>query len=473
MNSILYPIMNRFRKVTILGLALLLVVTFFSFFTANVSAVDSTKWDPGLIISDSLFFNKDSMSKSEIQSFLAKKNPTCDTWGTKPATEFGRSDISHAEYAKQAGLPKPPYICLKNYYQVPRTDRVIDRYNSTANKPEGSISAAGIIKRAANKYNISPKVLLVMLQKESPGPLVTDTWPLKRQYKNAMGYACPDTAPCDAQYAGFYNQMMNAARQFDLYKKYANSYRHTTNQTNSIYFHPDLTRCGKSNVYIKSQATAALYNYTPYQPNSASLSNYPGTGNSCSSYGNRNFWFMYSNWFGTTVKTEKSVAIKAINSRYWSLGGADGVLGKVIGSVKTDSPAGIYWKTFENGNIYWNRDTAKAWESRGEIFKYWGRLGYQNSKIGLPTGPERRIKSGGGGFWQSYENGVITGKADTGYWVSKGSIREYYATIGYEGGSMGYPTGPERMINNELVQEYENGSIRINSRGDALAEYRS
>ncbi|MCA9330031.1 hypothetical protein KDA11_05255, partial [Candidatus Saccharibacteria bacterium] len=36
------------------------------------------------------------------------------------------------------------------------------------------------------------------------------------------------------------------------------------------------------------------------QPNSAALNNLRGTGNSCSAYGNRNFWRLYNDWFGST-----------------------------------------------------------------------------------------------------------------------------------------------------------------------------
>ena len=43
-----------------------------------------------------------------------------------------------------------------------------------------------------------------------------------------------------------------------------------------------------------------LYDYTPYQPNSASLAAYPGVGDACSSYGNRNFFFLFQKWFGET-----------------------------------------------------------------------------------------------------------------------------------------------------------------------------
>src|SRR5690606_20979087 len=51
----------------------------------------------------------------------------------------------------------------------------------------------------------------------------------------------------------------------------------------------------------KNEATAALYNYTPYTPNAAALANLYTTGDSCSSYGNRNFWAFYTDWFGSPV----------------------------------------------------------------------------------------------------------------------------------------------------------------------------
>ena len=49
---------------------------------------------------------------------------------------------------------------------------------------------------------------------------------------------------------------------------------------------------------LANAATAALYYYTPYQPNAAALANLYGTGDSCSAYGNRNFWRLYRDWFG-------------------------------------------------------------------------------------------------------------------------------------------------------------------------------
>ena len=63
--------------------------------------------------------------------------------------------------------------------------------------------------------------------------------------------------------------------------------------------------CGASDVYIYNDATAVLYIYTPYQPNAAALAAGTGTGDECSSYGNRNFMIIYTSYFGSpTVKQE-------------------------------------------------------------------------------------------------------------------------------------------------------------------------
>jgi hypothetical protein len=115
-----------------------------------------------------------------------------------------------------------------------------------------------------------------------------------------MGYGCPDTAPCDARYAGFYNQITNAAWQFNAYRNNPTNYRYRAQQNNNIQYNPSVS-CGDSSVYVQNKATAGLYNYTPYQPNSAALGNLYGSGDSCSAYGNRNFWRMYSDWFGSPL----------------------------------------------------------------------------------------------------------------------------------------------------------------------------
>lgn len=293
-----FVIKKQFNRYIIGITAMVFLVSSFttlSFGGSSVGAVVSgANWQAGRIIDDDIFYNGDAMSVQEIQIFLNEKVPNCDTNGT----QMYNGSMTNAQYAASRGWPAPAYVCLKDYYQVPRSDQNINNLGTNV-IPSGAISASQIIKNAAVAYNINPKVLLVTLEKESLN-LLKDNWPLPNQYRNAMGYGCPDTAPCDPQYEGFYNQMTNAARQFKLYKDNPNNYRYRPFQDNAISYQANAPSCGTSNVYISTVATAGLYNYTPYQPNQAALNNMYGLGDSCSAYGNRNFWRIFTDWFGGT-----------------------------------------------------------------------------------------------------------------------------------------------------------------------------
>jgi hypothetical protein len=269
-------------------------------------AVSGSEWKAGNIVSDSIFYDNSSMSISDIQNFLNNKVPSCDSSGVK-TSELGGG--SRAQYGASRGYPAP-FVCVRNYIENPSTH---ENNLSTNGQVSGGWPAAMIIKYAADTYRINPKILLVTIQKESS--MITDDWPLRVQYNAIMGYGCPDTGPnnsanCNSTYNGFYNQMMLSARQFRLYADNPQSYRYKPYQNNTILYNPN-TSCGSSNVYIEGLATAGLYNYTPYQPNTAALNNLYGTGDGCSAYGNRNFWRMYNDWFGGT---QGPIAYKAQGS---------------------------------------------------------------------------------------------------------------------------------------------------------------
>jgi hypothetical protein len=258
-------------------------------------------------MSDAVFTDKDSMSEADIQNFLNQKIGSCDINGTR-TSEYGGG--TRAQYARAAWGASPPFTCLNRYYEVPKTEAggamPANNYSNPDVIPTGAKSAAWIIKDAANRYNISPRVLLVKIATESSGPLTSDQWPLYSQYKYAMGSHCPDSGPggsanCDAAYAGFSIQIYSAAELLRWYLDSMNepwwSYK-KPHQNNPILWNVEPRGCGSSNVYIESKATAALYTYTPYQPNNAALNNMYGTGDNCSAYGNRNFWRTYVDWFG-------------------------------------------------------------------------------------------------------------------------------------------------------------------------------
>lgn len=224
-------------------------------------------WNAGNIISDAVFTNSATMNESQIQAFLNAKVPVC-----------------------QSG-----YTCLKDFRQS-TVDRPADRY---CNGYVGAASepASRIIARAAQSCGINPQVLVVMLQKEQG--LVTHTWPSNWRYDAALGQGCPDDAPCNPDYVGFFFQIYGAARQMKIYMEGRYFTWYAPGNTWNILYNPN-QNCGSAPVYIANAATAALYYYTPYQPNAAALRAGYGEGDACSAYGNRNFYNYFTDWFGST-----------------------------------------------------------------------------------------------------------------------------------------------------------------------------
>lgn len=262
-----------------LAAAILMTASLFAILQpAPANAVSG--WKAGRIISDGVFTNHSSMSVAQIQSFLNGKVSSCDTNGLK-ISEHGGPDLNgdgkvqRWEWAKRK-YNQTKFVCLKDYVA-------------------GGKKASQIIYEKSQRYRISPKVILVLLQKEQS--LVTDTWPVNIQYKTATGYGCPDTAPCDSQYYGLANQIDWAAKMFRAIMDDSPTWYTPYNVgTNFVQYNPQ-SSCGGSNVYIENRATQALYNYTPYQPNKAALNAGWGSA-SCGAYGNRNFFLYFSSWFG-------------------------------------------------------------------------------------------------------------------------------------------------------------------------------
>jgi len=270
----------------------------------QVSAVSGSEFQPGRIMDDSLFFNGYTIDTGGIQAFLNSKVPSCDTNGTQP-----RGGTTRAAYGTSQGYP-PPYTCLKDYSQ--NTPSKAAEAGLCGAYSGGTKSAAAIINDVGKACGVNPKALVVLLEKEQS--LVTDDWPWSIQYRSATGYGCPDTAPCDAEYYGFFNQVYNAARQFRRYQRDANLFSYRSGRDNYIQFNFN-AGCGGTNVFIQNQATAGLYNYTPYQPNGAALNNLNGSGDGCSAYGNRNFWRLYNDWFGRTLSASSLIYEPAVVSQ--------------------------------------------------------------------------------------------------------------------------------------------------------------
>ena len=240
-------------------------------------AASLANFNAGNIISDYTMSNANTMNVADIQRFL-ESHENCNDTRIYIASQY----------------PSVHYHIENGHFVCMAQERFSEGYAYGDLVPGGvkTQSAAEIIYEVSQQYQINPQVLLVLLEKEQG--LVSDSFPNSIQYRSATGFGCPDTAACDSQYYGLKNQLKFAANLFRTvlnggWTNYPVGY-------NYVQYNPN-TGCGGSVINIENRATSALYRYTPYQPNQGALNAGYGT-SYCGSYGNRNFYLFFSDWFG-------------------------------------------------------------------------------------------------------------------------------------------------------------------------------
>ena len=347
---------------------------------APAVAAPGGTFDPSNIISDTQFFDSGSMNEQGIQNFIQGQNCT----------------------------PRDGVPCLKDYRETTPTKGAQGTGHCAQYTGAASESAARIIAKVAVACGISPKVLLVLMQKEQS--LLTN--PSAYGYERTMGWGCPDTAACNSLYFGFFNQVYRSAWQFREYTKNPGEWRYRVGST-YVQYHPNAD-CGGTTLNIKNQATANLYNYTPYQPNAAALANLYGTGDGCSAYGNRNFWRMFWDWFGSPVEQSPVGNVDVLQA----VPGGVGIWGWALDS-DTSNP--IQVQVNLNGNYL---TTATADAVRTDVGQRYG-LGDKHGfalNVAVPAGVQRicvwGINVGSGrniefGCWTVTVGGDPTGSIDT------------------------------------------------------------
>jgi cell wall-associated NlpC family hydrolase len=231
---------------------------------AGCAAGDGS-WDAGNIISDAVFYDAAAMSVQQIQEFLDRVGGSCVAVGCLRSASYAWGPVTVPWCAPLAG---------------------------------GSGGFAALLAAATAACGVNPQVVLVMIQKESQG--------LTRPPPAALtGFGCPDTGPggsanCDAGSSGVWAQTWGLVQAFAHLRADPSRINYPVGQTSQILWNVAETGCGAGPVLVANTATASLYTYTPYQPNAASLASYPGTGDRCSSYGNRNFHRLFTAYFGST-----------------------------------------------------------------------------------------------------------------------------------------------------------------------------
>jgi len=448
---------------------------------APAQAANAGDFQAGNIISDDVFFNGGTMSEAKIQSFLNSKVPSC----------------------------RSGYTCLRDYRQDTYTidaTPMCARYDGARNE-----TAARMIYKVAVTCGINPQALLVMLQKEQG--LVNDDWPSARQYRSAMGAGCPDTADCDVNYYGFFNQLHYGAYLLKRYTQPAGTGAGTeyssrfdlsypVGRTSYIQYNPNAA-CGGQNVYITNQATHALYVYTPYTPTSAALAAGYGSAGNCSAYGNRNFFLYFTDWFGPA----QFLTTGWIGDKYYSIGGVTSRLGMPLENEQAVDGGAV--QDFAGGSIYCS--AAGAYVVRGWIGDKYAALRANTSYLGWPIADEESTTSGArqrfqggqiitttrgafalatpvmdayqaagvakvlgtptgdsqqlnGSYFAEFSGGTLL-VGPKGTYTARGSIGDKYRDVGGPSSWLGWPLGKARSMKGGTVQDFENGSIIATSAG--------
>jgi len=205
--------------------------------------------------------------------------------GNIPSPEFLLSDADMTNTGAMSYEDIQAFLSRGSLHQL----KTKDAYGVTR-------TAADIILRAANEFQLNPQLLLVTLQKEQS--LVEHPSPSQRQLDWAMGYAiCDDCSKSDPylqKYRGFGNQVHQAAKQFrEAYLSRLESHGTTTSG-----YGPGIQKMIDGTPLVpQNNATAALYTYTPHI------------------HGNVNFISIWSRWFtknyptGTLIQNRQTGAV--------------------------------------------------------------------------------------------------------------------------------------------------------------------
>lgn len=447
---------SRLRRLVLAGfVALAAAVTPLVVVPSEAQAAPVVGFNAGNIIDDSLFYNGNAMSAGEVQTFLNQKLSSC---------RIGKAPYMPGALSPSGSGNTIASACLKDYRQT-TSSRAADAYcNGYVGQPNET--AAQIIAKVGQSCGISQKVLLIMLEKEQS--LVSDDWPVTRQYNYAMGMNCPDSGPgnsanCDSASAGFYLQMYLGARQLKYYKANPGFFNYKPFQNNTILWNPN-RGCGTSNVYIENWATAALYIYTPYRPNQAALNAGWGTGDSCSSYGNRNFYNFYKSWFGST----QGYTVTGDIANYWNArGGVNSIYGYPVSfsTLRTTMfPKGAWVQSFSGGVITTELNTGRTVGiPYGKVYDSWNlTVGGLFGVLGAPVSEPATYSVSGGGTLQWFQGGLMVSAVaqGTAASVAFGDVYDLYNND-LDGiyGELGYPVSSMAEYEGGELQNFQNGFI--------------
>ncbi|WP_225728867.1 MULTISPECIES: hypothetical protein [unclassified Nocardia] len=149
----------------------------------------------------------------------------------------------------------------------------------------------------------------------------------------------------------------------------------------------------------------------------------------------------------------------AIKVEYDETGGFD-FFGNAT-NPESDAARGGRWQAFEkNSSIYWHPlvTDGHAHQIGGRIRDKWGELGWENGTLKYPTTREQPTRKPG--RFNEFEGGSIYYSSATDAHNIWGLIRDKWASLDWENGPLGFPTSDEfGTRNNGAGQHMEGGEL--------------
>ena len=94
------------KAINLFILTIFLVSSFLSivvYVSNNKAAAQTSGFNPGHIIDNTIFTNSSSMTVQQIQNFLEAQNPNCDTNGTQSITYYYNSSTGEVAFSSFSG----------------------------------------------------------------------------------------------------------------------------------------------------------------------------------------------------------------------------------------------------------------------------------------------------------------------------------------------------------------------------------
>ncbi|NAZ82978.1 hypothetical protein GTR02_14255 [Kineococcus sp. R8] len=163
---------------------------------------------------------------------------------------------------------------------------------------------------------------------------------------------------------------------------------------------------------------------------------------------------------GGLVYSSPAAGTHEVRGAFGDLYARKGWEGGSLGYPTSDEIAvrGGVVQRFQGGLTYWTAATG-AHEVKGAIGQLYASRGWEGGSLGFPTSEEVPLRDGG--VVQRYLGGLVYWTPATGPQAVQGAVLARYAALGWENSALGYPVGAEFAVRGGVRQEFQRGRLTV------------